>query len=115
MIQIDSFRFGEIIIDGKAYHSDVYVFWDGEVKEFETSTRHLFSMDELSFVLKKKPEAVVIGTGDSGFFKISDEVRVTLRENRIELVEALTREAIKKFNELVEADKRVVAYMHITC
>jgi len=112
---IDSTKFGEITIEGKTHYSDVFVYWDGEVEETRTFTRHLFSKEELNILLKKNPEVVIVGTGDSGFLKVSDDARAIAKEKDIELIELITSEAIRKFNELVESGKKVVAFMHVEC
>jgi len=115
MVSIDSTRFGSITIDGKTYHeSDNYIIsWDGQIRGLHTVERHLFGKPELDTILRKKPEMVIVGTGDSGLLKVSEEVRTLCREKGIEFVEMISRVAIIKFNE--NLDKRVVAFIHLTC
>jgi len=115
MVKIDSIRFGSITIDGKTYHEkDNYiVFWDGEIIGLHTAERHTFGGLELGMILRKNPEMIIVGTGVSGLLRVSEEVRSLCRQKGIELVEIISREAIIKFNE--NLDKRVVAFIHVTC
>jgi hypothetical protein len=113
---IDSTEFGSITVDGKTYHSDNFIVsWDGEVRKVHTAIRHLLGKSELDEVLKKEPELIVIGTGVSGLLEVSEEVRNTCKEKGIELVEMLSKEVIKKFNDALKQGKRVVGFIHVTC
>lgn len=115
MVKIDSTEFGLIIIDGKRYRGDVIVNWEGKVKEIETETRHLIDKKEFFILLFERPEIIIIGTGVNGLMEISPEVLKFAKEKKIEVVSMLTSQAIEKFNQLVKAGKKVVAYMHVTC
>jgi len=115
MVIINSTRFGSITINGKVYdEKDNYiVFWDDEIIPLHTTERHVFGRPELDIILKKNPEMIVVGTGDSGLLKVSEEVRSLCQGKEIELVEMISREAIIRFNE--NLDKKVVAFIHVTC
>lgn len=115
MVKIDSTKFGSITIDGRIYdRGDNYIiFWDGEITGLHTAERHMFGKPELEIILKKNPEMIVVGTGVSGLLRVSEEVRSLCRQKGVELVEMISREAIIKFNE--NLDKRVVAFIHVTC
>ena len=115
MVLINSTEFGSIIIDHKTYDTDVIVSWDGKIKEATTVVRHLFGKKELDEILKKKPELIIIGTGDSGFLKVSDEIKKVCSQKRIELIELISKNAIAKFNENASRNKKVVAFIHVTC
>jgi hypothetical protein len=115
MVKIDSSEFGEIIIDGKPYASDMYVCYDGELREARLSERHLFSKEELSFLLRKNPEVIIIGTGQYGLVEVSKDVKTITGRRGIELIKLSTQAAIKKFNELVEKGRKVVGFFHVTC
>jgi len=115
MVKINSTEFGSITIDGKKYRSDVTVNWEGKVKEVESESRHLISEKEFFDLVFERPEIIVIGTGASGLMEISPEVLNFAKKKKIEIISMLTSQAIKKFNQLVEAGKKVVAYMHVTC
>ncbi len=114
MVEVNSFQFGSIVIDGKAYSSDVIVTYKGKVKEAKTKLRHLLK-DELFELLFERPEIVLIGTGEDGLMKVSEDAKAFAVERKIEVLALPTLEAVAKFNELVKAGKAVVAYFHVTC
>jgi len=109
--------FGSITIDGKTYdEEDNYIVsWDGEITGLHTAERHVFGRPELEMILKKNPEMVIVGTGDSGLLRISEEVRKLCRDKRIELVEMISKVAIRKFNDAFNQEKKVAAFIHVTC
>jgi hypothetical protein len=117
MAKIDSTKFGSITIDGKShYDEDNYIVsWDGEITGLHTAQRHLFDKPELEIILKNNPEIIIVGTGDSGLLKVSEEVKVKCKQNAIELVYDISRKAIVKFNENVTKGKKVIAFIHVTC
>ncbi|MDI6826279.1 MAG: MTH938/NDUFAF3 family protein [Candidatus Aenigmarchaeota archaeon] len=115
MVNIDSYEFGSIKIDGKTYHEDVIVSWDGEVREVRTAIRHVFGLPELQKVMEKKPELVIVGTGASGLCSVSDEIKKEVEMKGFKFMELVSKEAIKKFNEAVRQRKRVSAFVHLTC
>jgi hypothetical protein len=115
MVLINSTEFGSITIDGKTYDSDIIVSWDGEIKEARTFVRHLFGNNELKELIKKNPDVIIVGTGDSGFLKVSDEVRSLCKQKNVELVEMISKKAIEKFNDNLKKGKKVIVFIHITC
>jgi len=114
MVIINSTEFGSIVIDGKTYPNDVIITWNGEIKEIITAERHLFGMKEFNEIEKKVPEMIIIGTGEGKFMKVSDEVKSTCLQKRIDLIEIISKDAIVKFNENINNGKKVVAFMHVT-
>ena len=117
MVIINSTKFGSITIDGRVYDSEdnYIVFWDGEIIGLHTAERHVFGRQELETILRKNPEVIVVGTGDSGLLRVSEEVRSSCEQKGIELTEMISREAVKKFNEAFNRGKKVVAFIHVTC
>jgi hypothetical protein len=115
MVIINSIRFGSIVVDGKTYdeYENYIVSYDGEITGIHTSQRHLFGKPELEIILKKNPEMIIIGTGDSDLLKVSDEVRSICKQKSIKLVETISKKSIIEFNN--NLDKKVVAFIHVTC
>jgi hypothetical protein len=117
MVKIDSTKFGSITIDGKTHHEeDNYIIsWDGEITGLHTAQRHLFDEPELEMILKRNPEMLIVGTGDSGLLKLSEEAKRKCKQNAIGLIYDISRKAIVKFNENVIKGKKVIAFIHVTC
>ncbi|MEM7821353.1 MAG: MTH938/NDUFAF3 family protein [Candidatus Aenigmatarchaeota archaeon] len=112
---IDSSEFGFIVVDRKKYNHDVIVTYKGKVKRCELEKRHLFSEKEFLMLLNENPEVIVIGTGQYGECKVSEKILKMVEERGIKIIIKETKEAIIEFNELMEAGKKPVAYIHVTC
>jgi hypothetical protein len=115
MVEINSTEFGYITIDGKTYGHDVIVSYTGRVRKGWLQTRHVIAEEDFLDLLKEKPDAIVIGTGQDGCVEISPTVSKLIKETNVEFVTLATPQAIKKFNELIRLGRKVVAYMHVTC
>ena len=115
MVVINSTKFGSITVNGKTYYDDVIVTWDDEVKEIHLNIRHLFGLPEFNQIASKKPDVLIIGTGDSGLLRVSEDIKRLCKERGIELTEMTSKGAIEKFNEIFNQGKKVVAFIHVTC
>jgi hypothetical protein len=114
-IKIDSTEFGSITVNSKKHNSDVIVSYRGSVQKAETQLKHLISKKELGLMLAEEPEIIVIGTGVEGDMQISSDVRRMAEQKGIQILDFQSPEAIKKFNQLCESGRKVVAFVHITC
>jgi hypothetical protein len=113
MVKINSTSFGEVKINGKTYYSDMTVWWDGKIEFREKS--HVFDHNEFFRIARRKPEIIVIGTGQSGIVKVPDEVKQLAEEKKITIYEETSPKAIEIFNAFVSEKKRVVCVVHTTC
>ena len=112
---IDSYDFGEIVIDGRRYTSDVIVFPDRVRDGWWRREGHRLCVKDIEEAVEEgKPEVLVVGTGYSGLMRVLSETESYLKSKGVELVVERTREACEAFNRLVES-KRVVAALHLTC
>jgi len=118
-VKINSISFGSIIVDGKKHRHDVTIFPDGQLKRRKGGIlmfgSHVFKRKEFEEMHERGAEVLVIGTGTSGVAKVAEEARKFAEESKIEPIELLSVEAIKKFNELVAEGKKVGAIIHVTC
>ncbi|RLI31889.1 hypothetical protein DRO51_02985 [Candidatus Bathyarchaeota archaeon] len=119
MVRIDSLSFGSIVIDGKKYRHDVIIYPSGMVKRrkggFLMFGGHNIRKDEIEELYNSNPEVIIIGTGTSGKAKLSEEGKSFLKDKGLEVFEASSYEAVKKFNELTSLGKKVGAIFHVTC
>ncbi len=60
------------------------------------------------------PQKLIIGSGDPGLLKVSQQTRDWLDEQGISLTVMPTREACNMYNDLSDKDK-VVMGLHLTC
>lgn len=113
MVSIDFVKFGEVMVDGNVYYSDMIVWWDGE-KEF-IAKDHILDMEIFARLLRKNPDIVVVGTGQHGMVRVSDEVRHKAKDKGIKIFEETSAKAADIFNSMIASGKNVVAYIHTTC
>lgn len=111
---IEEYRFGSIKIDGKRYDYDVQIGLDNKVKLWWRNQSHQIEKRDIEEVLNQNPEAIVIGTGEMGVAKISEETQQEIKAKGIELIIKLTPEAVESFNFL-KNKKKVAGLFHLTC
>src|SRR3989344_2243594 len=95
---IEDYRYGFIAIDGKPYNYDVEVLWTGEVLKWWRKESHVIDVEDVSDALRRDPEIIVIGTGESGRAEVTDAARKAILSAGIELIIDRTEEAVKTFN-----------------
>jgi hypothetical protein len=114
-MKINNYKFGKITIDGTDYTNDVIIL-PGYVKSnWWRSQSHLLTLADIEECLGEKPEILLIGTGKFGLMRVKQEVIDYCGKNRVQLIIKDTTGAVKKFNELTDLDKRVIAALHLTC
>ena len=114
-MNIDSYAFGSITVNGKMYLNDVIVLPHKVRPEWWRKKSHLLAVEDLEEVIKYQPEILVVGRGASGVMNIPEETKKYLKEKNIELIEGYTEVACKRFNELIKQGKKVVGAFHLTC
>jgi hypothetical protein len=114
-MHIDSYQFGKIVIDGKAYKSDCLIIGGSVKANWWRKQGHLLTPDDLERVIAAKPKFLVVGCGTSGMMKVPEGINQILQEHGIELFSANTNKAVEKFNELADKDKNIAAALHLTC
>ena len=113
-MRIQSYRFGEIVIEGDKYRDDVMVFADRVRAGWWREKGHVLQVADLKEALEAGPEVLVVGTGTQQGMKVATEVVSHTKNAGIELLAYDTRMACQMFNELV-GKRKVVAVLHLTC
>lgn len=113
-VKIQTYTFGEMVINGKIYSSDLIIFPDRVFPGWWRLEGHFLHMEDLAEVLRENPEIIILGTGYSGFMKVSRELREKLAQKDIEVFVEKTGKAVKLFNNLSN-HKKVIAAFHLTC
>ncbi len=117
IMQIDSYDFGMLKIDGKLYQRDVVIFPEKIFSPWQRKESHYLAMEDLMVIpdlLKESPETVIIGTGYSGVMEIDPKVEEFLKSKGIEVIIEKTIDAWKTYNELSK-NKKTAALLHLTC
>ena len=114
MNTIDSYQFGQIVVNGKRYSSDVIIFPDRVKDSWWRKSGHQLCLDDIAEVIAEKPEVLIVGTGASGLVRVLPEVKQSLEARGIKLIAEPTSEACNTYNQLCQS-QRVVAALHLTC
>lgn len=114
-MNINSYNFGSIVIDGKTYTKDIIVFDNGLEPNWWRKEGHSLAIEDIKGMLDKKPEIIVIGTGHDGVMQIPPETKKHVESLGIEFAAQKTTEAVKTYNELSEKGRKVIGAFHLTC
>jgi hypothetical protein len=112
---IDRCEFGQIVIDGQTYRSDVIIFPHRVEASWWRAKGHELAVADLRDVLRDPPEVLIVGTGRYGRMVVLPETEQTLASRGVELIAQATEPACKTYNEMAAAGRRVVAALHLTC
>jgi len=114
-MEIQSYEFGKITIDGKGYNADVIILPEGVRDGWWRKEGHSLHPDDLGEVMAAKPDVLIIGTGCYGRMAVPEETRVFLEASGIAVHAVRTGEAVNEFNHRARESARVAAALHLTC
>ena len=116
---IDQTDFGSITIEGAVFSHDVIIRQNGEVKKRKKKlskaiygTSHILSLDEAKYIYEPGIERLIIGTGQYGNVRLSDEAAGYFEHKHCRVDLEPTPAAIEAWNE---ARGAVVGLFHVTC
>ena len=116
---IDQTDFGSIVIEGAVFDHDVLILPSGEVKKRKKKlskaiygTSHILSLDEAKYVYRPGIEQLIIGTGQYGNVRLSDEAADYFKRKHCRVDLEPTPAAIRTWNEAGDA---TVGLFHVTC
>jgi len=112
--QIESYRFGRIVVDGQTHHKDVIILPDRVIGGWWRKEGHALHPDDLEAVFEAAPEVLVVGQGASGLMWVAQETRQALQAAGIKLVALPTKEPVEMYNATRE-ERAVAAALHLTC
>ena len=114
MNTIESYNFGQIVINGKKYTSDVIIFPDRVQGDWWRDESHELTLKDITGIMSENPEILLVGTGASGLMRVLPEVEREAEARNIQLIAQPTGEACETYNQLSPV-QRVVAALHLTC
>ena len=114
MNTIDSYHFGQIVINGRKYTSDVIIFPDSVQGDWYRKKSHELTLEDIAGMLDENPEILLVGTGAPGMMRVLPEVVQAAEAANIQLIVQPTGEACDIYNQLSRV-QRVVAALHLTC
>jgi hypothetical protein len=113
-IMVDSYEFGEIVIDGAKYTEDVLIF-DSKVKEWWREEGHSVSVNDLSDLPLDDIDYFVMGNGASSQCAFPGKTKKFLEDKEIKVIVESTDKAYKTYNKLKQEGKNAAAGFHLTC
>ena len=115
-MRIEDYKFGRLKLDGQTYTSDVLIWPGGVDDSWWRKKGHSLCMEDLSELLEKDFDVLIIGTGARGVMNVPRDVLEELRDRCDEVHVSTTEAACEKFNETAQdPDRRVAAALHLTC
>ena len=117
--KIDSVSFGEIVVGGETFTTDVHIRADGTARKRGKKavkklygTSHKIGPEELDGACQGHPAMLIIGTGHSGGAELTPEGAEFLQARHIAVKALATPEAVKAYNR---AKGLKAAIIHVTC
>jgi len=116
-VKIESYRFGEIVIDGIRYTKDLKIIKGKIFGNWWRSQGHTLQLSDIMDVVAAKPGTLIVGTGAYGRMVLSPGLSEELESGGIRIEALSTEQAIKKFNELSSRNghEAVALAVHLTC
>jgi hypothetical protein len=113
-MRIESYRFGEIVIDSKSYDKDLIILPDRIIPNWWRDQGHIFAPEDCTSIFSVNPEVVIFGLGAYSFVRLSKELKEKLQELGISYQALSTVKACELFNQISPRQK-VAAALHLTC
>ncbi|NIA08906.1 MAG: hypothetical protein GWP10_03860 [Nitrospiraceae bacterium] len=116
-MKIESYHFGEIVIDGVPYNKDLKIIKGKIIEDWWRSQGHLLQVSDIVDIVAAKPNTLVVGTGAYGRMVLKPGLLDELGSKGIYVEFLPTELAVGKFNELAsELGVDSVAFAaHLTC
>ena len=113
---IESYTFGRMAIDGRAYHKDVIILPGGAViSPWWRQKGHRLVLSDLTAIIDAEPGILIVGSGEPGMMKPHPGLEGELRTRGIQAVVLPTKEAVEKYNSMAGKGESVAACFHLTC
>jgi hypothetical protein len=118
--RIDQTAFGSITIEGTLFEHDVIIRLGGLVKKRKKKlsraiygTSHIISLAEARQVYEEGTKRLIIGTGQYGNVRLSDEAAEYFKRKHCKVDLLPTPTAIQTWNETEQG--AVISLFHVTC
>jgi hypothetical protein len=112
-------EFGLITVQGESYDFDIVIRLDGQVKKRKKKlskevygTSHIVSLAEAKDLYEKGAAQLVVGSGQSGMVRLSEEALSFFQDMRCRVDLAPSPQAIQAWNV---AEGAVIGMFHVTC
>ena len=116
-MKIESYRFGEIVIDGIRYTKDLKIIRGKTFDSWWRSQGHTLQLSDILDVVAAKPSTLIVGTGAYGRMVVKPGLSEELESKGIRIEALPTESAIQRFNKLASqlGHEDVAIALHLTC
>ncbi len=116
-MEINSYRFGSIVIDGRTYTTDLKIIRNQVIDNWWRASGHICTIEDIQDIIAAKPHTLILGTGASGLMKPAPGLSEELGKHGIRLESIPTELATMRFNELcgMVGSEDVAFAAHLTC
>lgn len=112
---IAEYRFGSMRIGEVEYNADLKIIGGKVVPSWWRKEGHSVTVEDVGDILEARPEVLVVGMGEPGKMIVSRELKKSLEDASILLIEEPTAKAVAIFNDLLGRGKKVAGAFHLTC
>ena len=116
---ISNTGFGYITIEGSRIEHDILIRLSGEIKKRKKKlskavygTSHIISMEEAKHIYQYGAERLIIGSGQEGMVRLSEEAVDYFKKKKCKVNLCPTPKAMEYWNN---AKNSVIGLFHITC
>ena len=117
--KIEKTKFGSISVAGDKFEHDIIIRLDGKVEKRKKKlskeifgTSHVVSLAEAEYVYEDGATKIIVGAGQSGMLKLSDEAADFFKKKQCAVELLSTPEAIQRWNK---AEGSTIGLFHVTC
>lgn len=117
--EIGETGFGYITVEGSRIEHDIIIRLSGRVRKRKKKlskavyrTSHIVSLEEARHIYQKGAERLIIGSGQKGMVRLSEEAVAYFRRKKCRVNVQPTPKAIKYWNKVKGA---VIGLFHVTC
>jgi len=117
--RIQKTQFGSITVGEETFEHDIVIRLDGKVRKRKKKlskqhfgTSHTVSLEEAKQIHDDKAERLILGSGQNGMVRLSEEAERYFRKKGCEVDLLPTPEAVRAWNE---AEGQVIGMFHVTC
>jgi hypothetical protein len=112
--QIETYRFGHLVIDGQSHTQDVIILPDRVIAGWWREEGHTLHTGDLKAVFEARLDVLIVGQGAYGLMHVTSETEQALQAAGIQLIAQPTEQACQTYNQL-RTQRHVAAALHLTC
>ena len=116
---IEGTQFGMITISGRQYNYDVLIGLNGQIEKRKKKlskekygTSHKISLEEAVSIYEPGAKQLIIGTGQIGYVKLSEEAASFFKQKNCQVQLIDTLQAVHVWNAV---EGKVIGMFHVTC